>query len=255
MENIDFKNVSEAEKLDNRVMTGSFDLNKWLEGGYEKDIVTMLYGPPGTGKSNFVLLASCHQAKKGKKVIFIDSESSFSVDRVKQISGGIPEFILKNIVILKPTNFQEQIDSFYKLFREIKSRNIGLIVVDSMTMLYRLELAEARKKGPEYIQKLNSELAKQMGLLSEISRKRQIPVLITSQVYSGFLSEEDWLAGKEASVNVVGGDLLKYWSKCIIELKRNGNRRKAVLKKHRSLSERDINFEIINEGIIKRGWL
>ena len=58
-----------------------------------------------------------------------------------------------------------------------------------------------------------------MRILAEISRKQNIPVLITNQVYMEFLSEEDFKKGVERNTNIVGGDLFKYWSKCIIELK------------------------------------
>lgn len=254
MEKIDVDAVGE-KKIINRVMTGSYDLNKWLDGGYENDIITLLYGPYASGKSNFVILAACHNAKKGKKIIFIDTEGSFSLDRVKQITGGIPEIVLKNIVILKPTNFKEQKEAFLKLHKEIKSKNIGLIIVDSITMFYRLELAEARKSGIDEVRDVNNDLAKQMNALYEIARKQEIPVLITSQVYSEFLSQEDWQAGKQADVNVVGGDLLKYYCKCIIELQNKNGKKKAIIKKHRSMPEKELNFEIINEGIRKRGWL
>jgi len=238
-----------------KIMSGSYDINKWLEGGYENDIITLLYGPAASGKSNFVTLAACHNAKKDKKIIFIDTEGSFSIDRVNQMCVGMHEFVLNNIVILKPTNFQEQREAFFKLLREIKgSQNIGLVIVDSMTMLYRLELAEARNVGLEEVRKVNNDMAKQMRALYEIARKRGIPVLITSQVYSEFLSEEDWLAGKQAGVNVVGGDLLKYYSKCIIELQNHGGKKKAIIRKHRSLPEKELNFEIVNEGIRKKGF-
>ena len=70
-----------------KISTGSFDLNAWLNGGYEKDIITMIAGPPGSGKTNFSILASCSQSKDNKKVIFIDTEGGFSIDRVKQIVG------------------------------------------------------------------------------------------------------------------------------------------------------------------------
>jgi DNA repair protein RadB len=239
-----------------KAMTGSYDLNKWLDGGYEKGIITLFYGPAASGKSNFVTLAACHHAKMNKKILFIDTEGSFSLDRINQISGGLPEFVLKNIVLLKPVNFSEQKDSFLTLFREIKkSENIGLIVVDSITMLYRLELADARKNGLDDVRRLNSDLAQQMRNLYEIARKKEIPVLVTGQVYSEFLNDGDWLAGKEAGVNVVGGDVLKYWSKCIIELKNKNGKKKAIIRKHRSLPEKELNFEICNEGIRKKGWL
>jgi len=254
-EKINIGDIKE-KKIINKIMTGSYDVNKWLEGGYENDIITMLYGPSASGKSNFVILAACHNAKKGKKIIFIDTEGSFSLDRVKQITGGLPEIVLNNIMILKPTSFSEQKQAFFKLLKELReSENIGLVIVDSMTMLYRLELADARKTGIEEIRKVNNDLLKQIRALYEIARKREIPVLITSQVYSDFLSEEDWMAGKQAGVNVVGGDILKYWSKCIIELQNKGGKKKAIIRKHRSLPESELNFEIINEGIKKRGWL
>src|SRR3989344_4500368 len=145
-------------EIENKIMTGSHDLNKWLNGGYENGVITLFYGPPASGKSNFIILAACHQAKKDKKIIFIDTEGSFSIDRINQISQGVSEFILKNIIILKPTNFQEQKKDFLKMYKEVKaSKNIGLIIVDSITMLYRLELAEARKSGLENVQKINSE--------------------------------------------------------------------------------------------------
>ena len=56
-----------------KISAGSFDLNKFLFGGYEKDIITTIYGPGGSGKTNFCLLAAVSQAKKGNKVIYIDT--------------------------------------------------------------------------------------------------------------------------------------------------------------------------------------
>ena len=254
MEKIEIEKKKERN-VEDKLMSGSHDINKWLNGGYDKDIITMFYGPAGSGKTNFALLTACHQAKKGGKVIYIDSEGGFSVERVRQISGDLPEMILKNILILKPTNFEEQKNSFQKLLNELKGDNVSLIIVDSITMLYRLELAEARKRGIEEVRDVNSDLAKQIKYLFEIARKREIPVLVTSQVYSEFLSGEDYWAGKEAGVSVVGGDLLKYWCKCIIELQSKNGKKRAILRKHRNLPEREFNFEIIDEGIRRKGWI
>ncbi len=243
------------ESKERKISAGSYDLNKWLLGGYEKDIITTIYGPAGSGKTNFSLLAAVSQAKKGNKVIYIDTEGGFSIERFKQLAGEDYEKALKNILILKPTTFKEQEISFFKLLKEIKSSKIGLIVIDGMTMLYRLELAEAKKKGEEEIKEINSKLAKQMRILAEIARKKLIPIIVTNQVYSEFLSEEDFRAGKERAIAMVGGDILKYWSKCIIELKIEKGKKKAVLRKHRSLPEKELAFEITSRGIRKRGWI
>ncbi len=240
----------------NKISTGSYDFNKWLFGGYEKDIITMIAGPAGSGKTNFTILTACSQAKKGNKVIFVDTEGGFSVDRVKQIVGDDFEKILSNIFILEPTNFSEQKKSFSKLLNEIKKGNINLIIIDGMATLYRLELGEASKSEDENkIREVNRSIAEQMRILAEIARKQKIPVIITNQVYSEFLSEEEWRKGIERKVNFVGGDLLKYWSKCIVELKDENRKRKAILVKHRSLPQKEMIFEIKNKGIFKRRWI
>ena len=41
----------------------------------------------------------------------------------------------------------------------------------------------------------------------------------------------------------------------IIELQNNSGKRKIILKKHRSLPQKEMNFEIVNQGIRKKGWL
>lgn len=242
--------------MDEKVSAGSFDVNTWLYGGYEKGVITMIAGPPASGKTNFSLLAACSQAKKGNKVIFIDTEGGFSTERVKQIVGENYSEILKNILLLNPTSFEEQRKIFVKLLDKVKSENIGLVVVDGMAMLYRLEIGDALMlKDDNRAREINREVAKQMRILAEISRKQQIPIIITNQVYHDFLSEEDWKKGISPNTNIVGGDLFKYWSKTIIELKNDNGKRKAVLLKHRSMPKKELNFEIRNEGIFKRSWI
>lgn len=241
-----------------KISAGSFDLNKWLYGGYEKSIITMIAGPPASGKTNFVLLAACSQARKGNKVIFIDTEGGFSPERVKQIVGENYEDILKNILLLELTSFEEQKRIFTNLLNRVKKENIGLIIVDGMAMHYRLELGTVKSKeskDEEEIKKINRELAWQMRTLAEIARKEKIPILITNQVYSEFLSEEEWKKGVKPGVNLVGGDLFKYWSKAIIELKLDGGKRKAILLKHRSMPKKELAFEIKNKGIFKKRWI
>ena len=236
-----------------KISTGSFDLNNWLEGGYEKEIITMIVGPAGAGKTNFTILAACSQAKENK-VIYIDTEGGFSIERVKQIVGEQNlEKVLENILILSPTNFEEQKKSFTKLLDHVNKNQISLIIVDSIVMLYRLELGDAiQLKDEDKIQQINRDVARQMRDLVEISRKQKIPILVTNQVYEDFLSFEDLQNKIEKQTHIVGGDLFKYWSKCIIELKQKNRTRKAILLKHRNIEEKEFNFEIKNQGIFKR---
>ncbi|MBU2616086.1 MAG: DNA repair and recombination protein RadB [Nanoarchaeota archaeon] len=239
-----------------KISAGSLDLNKFLFGGYETDIITTFYGPGGSGKSNFCVLVAASQARKGNKVIFVDTEGGFSSDRFRQVHPGTKEEIeasLQNIFLLKPTSFAEQEKAFQELLIHVKKRDISLIIIDSMAMLYRLELGDAiTAKDNEKISEVNRKLAKQLRSLNEIARKQNISVIVTNQVYSTFTqNSED--KNFERQVSMVGGDLLKYWSKCLIELQNYHGKRKLILKKHRSLPVKEFAFEIIGAGIRKRG--
>ncbi|MGV8131035.1 MAG: DNA repair and recombination protein RadB [Candidatus Pacearchaeota archaeon] len=238
-----------------KVSAGNYDLNAWLKGGYDSGIVTTLYGGPGSGKTNFCMIAAVSQAKKGNKVIFIDTEGGFSSERVKQLFSSksangneknlsINE-VLENILVLKPTNFKEQQQSFDQLLKHLKEQ-VSLIIVDGMTMLYRLDFADARssEKDIENIQIVNATLTKQMRLLVEIARKNDIPVLVTNQIYN-------W----DNEIRMVAGDIIRYWSKCLIELTNESGKRTAFLVKHRSIGEKSLAFQIYDGGIRKRGWL
>lgn len=238
-----------------KVSAGNYDLNVWLKGGYDSGIVTTFYGGPGSGKTNLCMIAAVSQAKKGNKVIFIDTEGGFSSERVKQLFSSrsangdeknlnVNE-VLENILVLKPTNFKEQQQSFDQLLKHVKEQ-VSLIIVDGMTMLYRLDFADARssEKDIENMQIVNAALTKQMRLLVEIARKNDIPVLVTNQTYN-------W----DNEVRMVAGDIIRYWSKCLIELTNESGKRTAFLVKHRSIGEKSLAFQIYDEGIRKRGWL
>lgn len=210
-----------------------------LCSGIEKDVITTIYGPAGSGKTNFCILASVDFVKKGKKVIYIDTDGSFSVERLRQIaesSSSSAEEILEHMVFYKPVNFSEQKAVFDKL-KTVIGESVGLIIVDSIAMLYRLEMG----KNSEDVYSINKELGKQLSFLSEIARKKHIPILITNQVYSSF-EEKD-------KVNMVGGDILRYSSKCLIELKSYKNARKAILIRHRSFPmNKEALFKITESG-------
>ncbi len=221
----------------NRIPTGSKILDYMLKGGYEKDIITTIYGPAGSGKTCLCLLATIYMARQGKKIIYIDTEGGFSLERLKQMALDYKK-VLERTIFLRPTNFKEQKKVFAQL-KDIINNKIGLIIVDTIAMLYRLELGK-----DENVHEVNRELGKQLSYLAEIARKKNIPVLITNQVYANFDDKN--------KVNIVGGDLLKYSSKCLIELQVTpANNRRAILKKHRSImEEKEILFKIIDRGII-----
>lgn len=210
-----------------RLSTNS-PLDKLLHGGIESDAVTNVYGPAGSGKTNVALttLISCCETKKA---IYIDTEGSFSLERFQQLGGN--ENHIKNIIFIEPTTWKEQHEKIIKMEKLIDSE-IGLIIVDSLVALYRLELNE------DNFQNINKQLATQYSVLSRIARTHKIPVLVTNQVYS---------IGNDERIELTSRTISKYWSKALIELKKTekANCRVAIVRKHRSLPEgKSIEFEI-----------
>ena len=225
--------------MDNaRLSTGTDVFDDFLEGGYERDILTTIFGPSGSGKTTLCMLASIAQAREKKKVLFIDTEGGFSIERMKQLAGDEFSELLKYIVLLNPTNFEEQTKSLEKL-KDLINEKISLIVIDTLTIFYRLELAKCSD-----VKGANNKLIWQVSYLTEIARKKSIPIIVTNQVYSDFNKKND--------VKMVGGDILRYSSKCLIKLQNlSENKRKATLMSHRSIPEgKEQVFAIINEGII-----
>ena len=222
-----------------KVSTGILPIDKLLDGGLEDDIITAIYGPSSSGKTNIAIISTINIVLSGKHAIYVDTEGGLSFERIKQISKENFDRVLKGIYLFQPVNFQEQKRDIYKIYKYVKERKeeVGIIVIDSISMLYRLE------RGDQEVREVNIELARQLQILAEIARRFKIPILVTNQVYSPF-DERD-------RVEIVGGDLIKYWSKCLIELKviKEGVRM-AILRKHRYLPEgRNVKFVITNDGI------
>lgn len=219
------------------VPTGSKALDDFLNGGYEKGILTTLYGPAGSGKSTLCLMALVH-ADKDKRVIFIDSEGGFSVERIKQLSPDFRE-VLDRVLILNPVNFDEQKRVFEKLTKLVTDK-VCLIILDSVAMLYRLEIGKTKN-----VHEANKDLGVQIAFLTEIARKRHIPILVTNQVYSDFEDKDKTF--------MVGGDILRYGSKCLLELQTVEDKpgmRRLMVRKHRSIEEGKLfEFKIVHEGI------
>ena len=220
-----------------KLSTGSKPLDILLNGGYEKGVITTFYGESGSGKSNICMLSALTATKQAKQVVYVDTEGGFSAERASQLFPKGYKKLIENMIFFNPTSFDEQKTAFDQIKDAAAHGRLGLIVVDSVVMLYRLA------KGSEEVAAVNKELARQLRILSEIARKSNVPVLVTNQVYADFNNPEN--------VRMVGGDLLKYWSKAIIRLKKEeGSICSAVVFKHRSLpAGRGVYFEIKNNGL------
>ena len=226
---------------DNQKIQSNSSIDSMLGGGFEKGTITQIFGPPSSGKSNIALTLAVNVARNNKKAVYIDTEGGISIDRIKQISG--PDFsnVANKIIVFEPTNFLEQNENLRSIDIWLRKNHndVDLIILDSAVALYRVDDMKPSK--------LNKELGKQMGLLSKIARQYDVAVVVTNQIYSAI--DED---GKD-DIKAVGGTILQYWSKVIIQLERGEetNQRIATLKRHRSIPEgKQAIFSITSRGIV-----
>ncbi len=222
-----------------KLSTGCSPLDAILNGGMESGTITELYGGGGTGKTNLCLQLTRNAALQGKKVLYLDTEG-VSTERLKQMSRGRSDEVLQNTLFFRAHSFEEQEKRLDEIERISFSGNLdlGLIVVDSMTIFYRTLL------NSKDHQNATSRLGRQMIKLLRIARKIDVPVLITTQVYQN---------QSDGSEQPVGGHMLYHNSKTILKIEKGRGRhsRRVCIIKHRSVPEREsIECRICDDGIV-----
>jgi len=204
-----------------RLPSGCQSLDLLLSGGFESGIITQLYGEAGTGKSNIVMQLAVQAVARGLRVIFIDTEG-FSAERFKQIAGPGAEEMAAKIMIFEPMSLEQQAIAIREAAK-IAGRDLGLIILDSATSLYRVLLEAEDNRS------IRRTLTVQLSELQEIARRHRIPVVITNQVYMDI---------ENNSLRPMGGTSLEHICKAIIFLEKKGEGlRGARLMKHRSSPE------------------
>ncbi|MFH1420793.1 MAG: DNA repair and recombination protein RadB [Candidatus Aenigmatarchaeota archaeon] len=211
-------------------------MDKLLGSGLEATI-TNIYGPAGSGKTNITLCAAISCLKSGRKVLYMDTEGNFSTERFQQLGGND----MKNIIFLSPSSWSEQHKEVIAIEKLFRKHDIGLVVIDSLVSLYRLELTDNNFKS------VNKQLATQFSILSRICREKNIPVLVTSQVHS--TRDKNGID----NVDITSSSIARYWSKTLVELKRTNkpSQRIAILRRHRSQPEEKTITFIIEQNRLK----
>ncbi len=213
-------------------------LDELLGGGIEKGCITQIYGPPGSGKTNISLKIVYEATKNGSKAIYMDTEGGISLERIQQIAGSDFNKIAQNIYLLEPKSFDQQqldIQNIENLLSE--DDTIDILIIDSIVALYRVEEGDPSE--------INKKLGRLMAKLLTLSRDYDIAILITNQIYSPFDSDD-------LIVEPIGGTVLKYWSKVIVQIEKNTGSyvRTAILQRHKNKSSgQKITFEIVDDGI------
>ncbi|MGP3667095.1 MAG: ATPase domain-containing protein [Candidatus Bathyarchaeota archaeon] len=202
-----------------KIPSGCLCLDRLLQGGLPEGQISTFYGEASSGKTTIALQCSIICARSGFYVLYVDSDLSFSVERVFQMAPDFEE-VASYIKIFTPKNFFEQTVLIENFETHINSTT-GLIVFDTINGLYRIALESSEKNFL-----LNKELNRQIAYLFYYAQKHSLPVLLTSQVH-GVIGEKGEL------VKPVATRILEFWSQNIVRLSLTGKPglRRAYLEK------------------------
>jgi len=214
-----------------RLQLGCKPLDDLLGGGVESKSITEIYGEAGSGKTNICLQASRECVISGKKVAYIDSDG-VSLERLNQICTDYDsKKILSKVLFFNPSSLREQ----EKMIKNaIKIKDLGLVVLDTFNLFYRLTLEDDEKFA---IRSLNRQITD----LQLAAMKKDLFVIISGQVYS--VENDD--------VKPFAGRGIEHIAKTIIKLEKIGiGKRQATIIKHRSRPEGEkAVFAITAKGI------
>ncbi len=180
--------ILEKRKTVNKIKTGSDSFDEIMGGGFETGAITELFGEFGSGKTQVGHQLAVNvqiPAEEGglsKKVIYIDTENTFRPERIIQMAekmGLDTMATLKNIKIARAFNSDHQMLLTEKAEDLLKTKEYGLLVVDSLTAHFRAEFI-GRGTLSERQQKLN----KHMHVLLKLADMYNVAVVVTNQVMS-----------------------------------------------------------------------
>jgi DNA repair protein RadA len=232
-----------------RLTTGSKALDRILDGGIETQTITEFYGEYGSGKSQI-----CHQLCVNVQLppergglngaaLYVDTENTFRTERIVQMArhlGLDPEQVVKNIIYAEAYTSDHQMFLLDNADEVIKTNNVKLIVVDSLTAHFRSEYL-GREMLASRQQKLNKHMHKLIGL----ARAFNAVAVVTNQV----MAKPDVFFGD--AIHPIGGHIVGHTSHTRLYLRRaaHGPVRIARLVSSPYLPEGEEILKITENGI------
>jgi len=196
-------------------------LDRLLGGGFVVGDLVVIYGEAGTGKTTFAIQTAIEATRRRSKVLYIDTDRSFTHQRFSQLAGVDSAAASEQILLFFPDTFSA-LTSLVESIENYVTTSTRLVVVDTITSLYRVSLGSAQQTFS-----LNRELNRQLAYLSEVALRRKLVVLLTSQVHTRM----DFPFGR---IEPVARRTLAHWPQTIIRLKNTAERsRKEIVIERR----------------------
>ena len=217
-----------------------FPLNQISEFFSPYEGIFSIWGDVGVGKTTFSLQCA-HLNSTDGKVLYLYTKPTLPTLKIKNIISNA----FDHLIFIKCTKYETLYSLIQNLEFELLSMNdkkYKLIIIDSITDLYRLELS-LDKKEKNLI--LNYQLNHTLASLSFLKQKYGIEVLITNEI-SRRKEELEFIEFES------GGKVMEFWVKNSIKIQRTdklSERGFKLLNKIKNL-ELELNSTITESGFI-----
>ncbi|HOM42989.1 MAG TPA: DNA repair protein RadA [Bacillota bacterium] len=122
-----------SEDIEERLSTGSYELDRVLGGGIVKGSLVLVGGDPGIGKSTLLLQIANNIGNNGKKVLYVSGEESTAQIKLRAFRMGIRS---GNIFLVSENNTQN-VDIY------VRDMKPDILVVDSIQTMYNPAITSA----------------------------------------------------------------------------------------------------------------
>jgi len=184
----------------------TLELNNYLNSLKILQGIFSVYGDFGVGKTTFALQTAISSAKLGKSVIYVYTKPNIPSEKILLINKDSNK-ILENILFIQTTDFYELNKIIFNFeflvlkFLKMNQPKFDLIIIDSITNLYRLEL-NMEKKEKNY--NLNYQLNQILANLTYLNAIYSIEILIINEISRKNLNDQ--------IIEVQsGGKVMEFW--------------------------------------------
>ncbi|MHA1985061.1 MAG: AAA family ATPase [Promethearchaeota archaeon] len=220
-------------------------LNEYFKRNSTSKGIISVWGDFGVGKTTFALQTSLNTLKELKKIIYIYTKPIFPTEKIGKLAGDSSER-LKDITFIRPENFEDLHNIVFNLeFLILRTLNkiekpYKLIIIDSLTDLYRLELNRTKK---EKNYNLNYNLNQILANLSFIKNAYDIEILVINEKTQ--IKEENQIKEIQS-----GGKVMEYWVSNDIKIERTEKlrERKFILTTHPSSEFTEFTSKLSENG-------
>lgn len=234
-----------------QITTGSKELDKLLNGGFETGSITELFGEFRTGKSQLchTVAVTCQLSIDNGgaegKCLYIDTEGTFRPERLLAVAeryGLRGSDVLDNVAYARAYNSDHQMTLLSQAAAMMSESRYAVVVVDSATALYRTDYS-----GRDELAHRQIHLAQFLRQLLRLADEYGVAVVITNQV----VSQVDSGAMFQTDVKKpIGGNIMAHASTTRLSLRKGrGEQRICKIFDSPCLAESEATFAINSDGV------